>query len=217
MARSKLRKFEEIRELPSVIEQNKPQYKNISGNWHKEFGNTNPIELELACGYGEYTNTLAQQNPNTNYIGIDIKGERIWQGAKTSEQLRLSNTRFLQCDIRLLETFFAPQEVSAIRIVHPDPFPKDKDAMKRLTHERFLAIYKSILRPHGILEIHTDDVDLFTFSCLRLQNFGAVLHRRAQNFTPHSGEKYSRYVATRFSKRALNLGKKLTYIEASFA
>ena len=136
MAKNKLQRFSEIRNFQNVIElgYNDIFDSKISGTWNKNiFLNNNPVVLELACGKGEYTIGLAKKNPNKNYVGIDIKGERIWKGAKEALKMKLDNVRFLRTRIEHLNFIFAEDEISEIWITFPDPFLKKSKSNKRLT------------------------------------------------------------------------------------
>ncbi|MCC5920125.1 MAG: tRNA (guanosine(46)-N7)-methyltransferase TrmB [Cyclobacteriaceae bacterium] len=163
--RTKLIRFESNADNPLIYEPGKDNIKDIKGNWHKKaFGNDHPITLELACGRGEYTVGLSQVFPERNFIGIDIKGERIWKGADQIVANGSTNAVFLRTHITSLESFFARNEVSEIWIVFPDPRPKSRDARRRLTHPRFLDIYRNICRKGAWVNLKTDNTPLFDFT-----------------------------------------------------
>ncbi|GAA4847603.1 tRNA (guanosine(46)-N7)-methyltransferase TrmB [Algivirga pacifica] len=165
MSRKKLKKFAENEERYNVVQPGKAFYENCKGNWKKEhFKNDNPIVLELACGRGEYTTGLAAHHPDKNFIGVDLKGDRLWYGSNVAEKEGLTNVAFLRCHIQNLEQYFASNEISEIWIVHPDPRPKDRDAKRRLTHPRFLNIYKNLLEEGGLMRFKTDSKPLFEYS-----------------------------------------------------
>jgi tRNA (guanine-N7-)-methyltransferase len=216
MARTKLAKFKEIEIMQNVVEPTRKTYFEMSGKWADFFGNTNPTVLELACGYGEYTNGLAQQFPDTNFIGVDIKGERIWQAAKNSEQIGLTNTAFLRAEIQDLEKFFSNEEVGEIWIIHPDPFPKVSDEKKRLTHPKFLKIFHNILYPSGIIHLKTDDADLYTFSLQEIRKLKPILLKYTDDL--HTSPLIENHfgITTRFEKKAMEQGLKITYIQFQF-
>lgn len=132
------------------------------GRWGEFFGNSNPIVLELGCGKGEYTIALAREYPMRNYIGVDIKGARLWRGAKTSNEEQMGNVAFVRTRIELIAGFFAPGEVSEIWITFPDPQPKKP--MKRLTSERFLERYRQILAPNSAIHLKTDSQELYHYT-----------------------------------------------------
>jgi tRNA (guanine-N7-)-methyltransferase len=123
--------------------------------WHEQvFHNHNPIVLELGCGKGEYTVTLATRFPEKNFIGIDIKGARLWRGAKTATEKQLQNVVFIRTRIDFIESFFAPCEIDEIWITFPDPQPKA--IRKRLTSPLFLSRYRNFLNPGGAIHLKTD-------------------------------------------------------------
>ncbi len=135
------------------------------GRWKEDFfGNDHPLVLELGCGKGEYTVGLARAYPDKNFIGIDIKGARLWRGAKDSVEMELENTAFLRIRIEHIEYCFAPDEIDEIWITFPDPQPRIKQTKKRLTSPRFLKIYNSLLKKDGLLHLKTDNADFYKFT-----------------------------------------------------
>ena len=160
MAHKKLIRFEEIKTFPNVLQH--PQ--GMQGKWHEFFNNNNPLLLELACGKGEYAVGLGRLFSNKNFIGIDIKGNRIWRGAKTALAEGLNNVAFLRTEIDKLTDYFAADEVSEIWITFPDPQLRFSKMKKRLTHPKFLRVYKNILQPNGIIHLKTDSPDLYNFT-----------------------------------------------------
>lgn len=165
MARQKQKKFAQVAERPNVLEPGKPLFETIKGQWRKEFfKNEHPIGLELACGRGEYTVGLSRVYPERNYIGIDVKGDRIWKGSGIALEEGLTNAGFLRIRILDIETYFAEGEVDEIWITFPDPRPRDRDEKRRLTHTRFLDMYKRILKPGGIMHLKTDNTGLFDYT-----------------------------------------------------
>ena len=168
MGKGKLAKFAEMAANPLVIE---PRYNpnadtahfELQGHWaHDFFHNDNPIILELGCGRGEYTVGLAQQNPHRNYIGVDIKGSRMWTGATQAHQSGMTNVAFLRTNIEFVWQFFAPNEVSEIWLTFSDP--QMKKATKRLTSTYFLNRYRRFLTDQGIIHLKTDSNFLFTYT-----------------------------------------------------
>ena len=173
MTRRKGHRFLHNAESQNVIEVGKPLYKTIRGNWRQEyFNNENPIVLELACGKGEYTIGLAKAYPQINFIGVDIKGDRIARGSKAAETLGLTNVAFLRTDINYINEFFTEGEVNEIWITFPDPQPRPKQEKHRLTHPRFLTIYKSLLVKNGTLHLKTDNPELFAYSLEKVKEMG---------------------------------------------
>lgn len=144
----------------SVLQEKKFE---LRGQWGKSFfGNNHPIVLELGCGRGEYTVGLAQLFPETNFIGVDIKGARMWSGAKESLSGNLRNVAFLRTHIELIDRFFVSGEVSEIWLTFPDP--QMKKVNKRLTSTRFMQLYRQILTPDGLIHLKTDSPFLYTYT-----------------------------------------------------
>jgi tRNA (guanine-N7-)-methyltransferase len=132
--------------------------------WQTIFGNYNPIVLELACGKGEYTVNMAKAFPDKNFIGIDIKGNRMYVGAKMALQQEISNVRFLRIRIEQILDYFNQQSIAEIWITFPDPFLRESKAKNRLTHHKFLTMYQSILVENGLIHLKTDSKELFDFN-----------------------------------------------------
>jgi len=138
----------------------------IKGRWNQDlFKNGNPITLELGCGKGEYTVGLANNFPHDNFIGIDIKGARMWRGAKTSNEQKLPNVAFLRTRIEFINSFFSSDEVDEIWITFPDPHPGGRNSNKRLTSPWFLNSYRLFLKDKGLIHLKTDNKELYDFTC----------------------------------------------------
>jgi tRNA (guanine-N7-)-methyltransferase len=172
MGQKKLIRFAEIAEFRNVLQY--PQA--IKGKWHEHFNNEHPITLELACGKGEYTVGLASMHPSRNFIGVDLKGNRIWVGAKKALTGDLHNVAFLRTHIDKIEDYFMPGEVSEIWITFPDPQLRVSHAKKRLTHPKYLRHYQQILKPGGKIHLKTDSPDLYKFTLLVIELFNCTLH-----------------------------------------
>ncbi len=183
--RNKLQKFAEMSEFPNVYENfdvGRPVLHTaggaeveMSGLWaSRHFGNNCPITLELACGRGEYTLGLARMYPQRNFIGVDIKGARIWKGASTALAENLPNAAFLRTRIELLEQFFTPGEIQDIWITFPDPFLRKSKSNRRLTSPRFLAMYSRLLAPGGAVHLKTDSPELYEFTLETLAEFPGI-------------------------------------------
>ncbi|HTN08600.1 tRNA (guanosine(46)-N7)-methyltransferase TrmB [Agriterribacter sp.] len=162
MGHKKLIRFEAIKTFPNVLQY--PQ--GMQGKWNAFFGNSNGITLELACGKGEYTVALAQKYPNRNFIGIDLKGNRIWAGAKKCIEEGTKNAAFVRTQIEKITDYFTAGEVQEIWITFPDPQLRLSRAKKRLTHPRFLRLYRQILAPGGFIHLKTDSPNLYDFTKL---------------------------------------------------
>lgn len=173
MSRKKATRFVESRENHNVLELGNELFKLIKGKWNNIFfQNKNPIILEIGCGKGEYTIGLAKLFPDKNFIGIDIKGDRIAVGSNIAIKENLKNVGFLRIKVQDLMSFFVENEVSEIWITFPDPQPLKSGIKKRLTNDRFLEMYKSILKKDGILHLKTDNELFFDYTIERLKIVG---------------------------------------------
>ena len=171
MGQKKLIRFEELKTFPNVL-----QYpEDAKGQWRLFFKNQNPITLELACGKGEYAVGLGRMYPHKNFIGIDIKGNRIWRGAKTALQEGLKNVAFLRTQIDKVTDYFDTNEVSTIWITFPDPQLRLSKIKKRLTHPRFLRLYQKFLQQDGLVNLKTDSPDLYNFTKTVIDLYGLDL------------------------------------------
>jgi tRNA (guanine-N7-)-methyltransferase len=167
----KLERFRIIEERDNVIERTKDIYDSIKGKWHSSyFRNNNPITLELACGRGEYSVNLAKRFPEKNFIGVDIKGERIWKGSTLALENQLTNVAFLRTPILLIENFFEPGEIDEIWITFPDPRPRKRDIKRRLTSPRYMDIYKKLVKGGSYIRLKTDNSQLYSYTLEETQN-----------------------------------------------
>ena len=160
MAQKKLLRFAQIKSFENVFEH--PQ--NMAGMWRTHFNNKQPVILELACGRGEYTVNLAKLYPSKNFIGVDIKGNRIYIGAKKALDEKITNAAFLRTQIEKLPEYFTANEIDEIWITFPDPQLRLSKAKKRLTHPRFLRSYQQVLKSDGLIHLKTDSPDLYLFT-----------------------------------------------------
>jgi tRNA (guanine-N7-)-methyltransferase len=177
MGHKKLIRFEAIKGFPNVL-----QYpEDMPGKWAVFFKNHHPITLELACGKGEYTVALARQYPGRNFIGVDLKGNRLYTGAKTCLAEGISNAAFLRIQIDKINCFFLPAEVAEIWITFPDPQLRTSKAKKRLTHPKFLRLYQQILSPGGCIHLKTDSPDLYRFTKLVIERYQLELLEEYDN------------------------------------
>lgn len=166
----KQERFRIIEERINVIERSKDLYDDMKGKWRSHyFQNDNPITLELACGRGEYTVGLAALFPERNFIGVDIKGERIWKGSSVALEQNLKNVAFLRTPILLIENFFLPGEINEVWITFPDPRPRKRDIKRRLTSPRYFAIYKKLMKEGSYFRLKTDNTDFFQYSLEEVQ------------------------------------------------
>ena len=189
----------------------------LRGKWDSHFGNSNPITLELGCGKGEYTLALARLHPDRNYIGVDIKGARLWRGAKTATEEPLHNVAFIRTRIELIDRFFAPDEVSEIWITFCDPQLKKPN--KRLTAPRFLDKYASFLAPGSIMHLKTDSQELYDYT------LNEVLPKRSCEILCSTDDLYgsvgvdsvdlteAKLTQTFYERMFIAEGKPITYIQ----
>jgi len=162
MGQKKLIRFQAIHDFPNVL-----QYpEHMPGTWNQFFKNDRPVTLELACGRGEYTVALSAQNPDRNFIGVDLKGNRLYLGALECLNKNYQNAAFLRVQIDKIDQYFLPGEVSEIWITFPDPHLRTSRAKKRLTHPNFLRRYQNILLPNGEIHLKTDSPALYHFTKL---------------------------------------------------
>jgi tRNA (guanine-N7-)-methyltransferase len=171
MGQKKLKRFAEIATFNNVLE----YPTDIAGKWSDQFSNNNPIVLELACGKGEYSIGLASMHANQNFIGIDIKGNRIWVGAKKAIDQQLNNVAFVRSQIGMIENYFAKEEVSEIWLPFPDPQLRAAKCKRRLTHPAFLRKYKQLLKPGGYIHLKTDSPVLYQFTKRVIEMYGLEL------------------------------------------
>jgi tRNA (guanine-N7-)-methyltransferase len=167
--KSKLKRFEIIATRDNVLERGKDMYMKIKGNWNElYFRNQQPITIELACGRGEYSVGLAGRFPERNFIGVDMKGDRLWKGSTLAIEQSLTNVGFLRTQILDMESFFQPGEVDEIWLTFPDPRPRKRDVKRRLTSPRFMDIFKKLLKPGSYFRLKTDNTPLFDYTMEQL-------------------------------------------------
>jgi tRNA (guanine-N7-)-methyltransferase len=209
MGRTKSTKIAELAAFPNVIQ---GEY-DIRGEWaRKHFGNTNQIIAELGCGRGDYTVELAKRFPDTNFIGVDIKGARLWRGSKNAQELNLTNVTFLRTTIRKLEQYFATDEISEIWITFPDPYPKRRHASQRLTSPDFLNLYQTVLKPEGVIHLKTDDPDLFEYSFVTAKSAGWQIEIRIDDLYGQPVDNDILYIQTKYEKQHLADNRKIHYL-----
>lgn len=216
MGKNKLRKFAEMETFPKVLQVPFGKLRDdgfaMRGSWHSDFfGNDNPIVLELGCGRGEYTVGLAREYADRNFIGIDIKGARMWAGAKEAHLNAMDNVGFLRTNIELLSEFFAPGEVDEIWITFPDP--QMKKTRKRLTATNFLEMYRSILKPDGIVNLKTDSPFLYEYtSRLVAANNLPVIKQTDDLYANPEGVDRILNIRTHYERQWLDRGKTIKYL-----
>ncbi len=217
MTKNKLERFAEMKTFPNVIE---PKFNEIfnkdhkfKGKWKSAFfGNNQPLILELGCGKGEYTVNLAKHDPGSNYLGIDIKGARMWKGAKIAVNENIPNAGFLRTRIDFINSFFDENEVDAIWVTFPDPQPKK--AKKRLISSRFLNSYSKFLRPNAPIHLKTDNADLFDYMKLVIKKNDLPVIKLSEDVHNSTDEnmKMLRDIQTFYEQQFVEMGKKIKYV-----
>ena len=208
MAQKKLQRFNDIKTFPNVLEY--PE--NMPGEWQNFFKNQNPMILELACGRGEYTVALAGLFPGQNFIGVDVKGNRMYIGAKRSLNEKLPNAAFLRTQIEKLGEYFSPGEVNEIWITFPDPHLRTSRAKKRLTHPRFLRLYKKVLRPGGLIHLKTDSPALYVFTKKVISMYGLQLQEDCNDVYGQREIKDELKIKTHYENLDIAQSKKIFYL-----
>lgn len=212
MSRSKQKAFLHNEEARNVIQPGKPHYEAMKGKWREFFGNDNELVLELACGYGEYTVGLGRIFPDRNFIGVDIKGARLCKGSKIAIEEKLDNVAFLRTLIHHLDNFFDRGEVDEIWITFPDPRPRDGDEKKRLTHPRFMELYKYVLKPGGKVHFKTDNRGLFDYSLEVIKEQGYNLECKTNDLYESAYANRHHGIKTRYEKKFTEEGFKINYL-----
>lgn len=211
-------RFAENEVNPNVIQAGKAIFEVIKGHWNeKQFQNENPIVVELACGRGEFTLGLGREYRDQNFIGVDIKGSRIWKGSSTATAEGITNVAFLRTQIQNLDQFFAEGEISELWITFPDPFPRDGDEKRRLTSPRFLEMYKLMIKSTGTVHFKTDNTGLFEYT-LEL-----VMSREEIEVLAFTGDFYQSEmkddhhgIKTKYEKLFSDKGEKIKYLKFRF-
>lgn len=217
MSRNKLERFKLNAERRNVIEPGKEIYDSIKGKWREFFGNTNDLVLEIGCGRGEYTTGLALLYPNRNFIGIDLKGARLWKGSTVAYENGYDNAAFLRIQMQFLEIFFEEGEANEVWVTFPDPRPKDKEEKLRLTSPDYMQIYKRLTGKNGKVNFKTDNRILFEYTLCVVKE----LHIRNLEYTfdlyesPLLTEHYG--IQTTYEKKFMEKGCKINYLRFEFA
>ena len=209
MAQKKLKRFAEIKTFPNVLE----YPTGMQSGWGSFFKNNNPLVLELACGRGEYTVSLARLFPEQNFIGIDIKGNRMYIGAKKCLAEQITNAAFLRSQIEKIGDYFAPAEVDEIWITFPDPQLRTSRAKKRLTHPRFLRLYQKVLKPNGPIHLKTDSPDLYRFTKKVIELYGLTLLEDCNDVYGQPVVKEELKIKTHYENLDIAQSKKIHYLK----
>ncbi|MGB5378033.1 tRNA (guanosine(46)-N7)-methyltransferase TrmB [Muriicola sp.] len=217
-SKNKLKRFRENETFQNVIQPLREEVLSgnfsLKGEWAKFFGNTNPIVIELGCGKGEYTIGLASLYPDKNFIGIDIKGARLWRGAKTALENEQKNVAFLRTQISLIDQLFASGEVSEIWITFPDPQIKYKRTKHRLTNRDFLEKYREILKENGTVHLKTDSEFMHGYTLGLLQGLGLeILYANHDVYKNEGSPMEVLGIQTFYENQYLEKGKPITYLK----
>lgn len=211
MAQKKLFRFGEIKKFKNVLE-----YPNdIKNKWSEFFGNKNPIVLELACGRGEYTIGLSKLFPEKNFIGVDVKGNRMYLGAKAALDQNLKNAAFLRTQIEMIDNYFGESEVDEIWITFPDPQLRLSKAKKRLTHPRFLRLYHKFLKPNGKINLKTDSPDLYNFTLDVINIYGFTIIENRDNLYSDLNINDSLKIKTHYEKMDIARSERTHFLSFS--
>lgn len=214
----KLERFSIIAERENVLQPGKELYFQVRGKWNEiYFKNNNPITLELACGRGEYTIGLAKRFPDRNYIGVDIKGDRLWKGSSLAVEQNLANVAFLRTQILLIENFFKPGEADEIWLTFPDPRPRKIDVRRRLTNSRFLIMYKNLLKPDGYFRFKTDNTGLYEYTLEEIQSRSDIVDLKFTDSLYDSDLRDECFdIRTKYEEMFATKGEKIKYLRCRF-
>ena len=221
-SKNKLKRFKENETFENVIQPTREEVLenglNLRGNWKKNFfKNDNSLVLELGCGKGEYSVNLANAYPDKNFLGIDIKGARFWRGAKTALEDNIKNVGFMRTQIELIDHLFAENEVDEIWITFPDPQIKYKRTKHRLTNPDFLAKYKKVLKPNGLVHLKTDSEFMHGYTLGLLQGLEEeIVYAHHDVYGNEFSPKEVTGIQTFYENQYLEKGKKITYIRFKF-
>lgn len=218
MSRKKLVRFAQNEVNPNVVQAGKPLFETIKGNWHEvQFQNQQPIVVELACGRGEFTVGLGREYRDQNFIGVDIKGSRIWKGSSTATAESLTNVAFLRTQIQNLDQFFAEGEIAELWITFPDPFPRDGDEKRRLTSPKFLDMYKPMIKKGGLVHFKTDNTGLFDYTLELVQSRDDIeVLAFTHDFYQSEMRDDHHGIKTRYEKIFSDKGEKIKYLKFRF-
>lgn len=218
LMRKKQRRFQENTSLDLVIETGKPSFSAVARAWQRSyFYNTHPITLEIGAGRGEYSVALAKMYPERNFIANDIKGDRLWYGAREAEKDGLKNIAFLRYGAERLREFFNEGDIAEIWITFPGPHPKKSQANRRLTHPNFLAVYKYLLKKGGVVHVKTDSLAMHQFSKRMLKQDGCFHVLEADtNIYRKTSLSPELCIKTHFEERFLRENKSITYLKAVY-
>ncbi|MDD4746556.1 MAG: tRNA (guanosine(46)-N7)-methyltransferase TrmB [Salinivirgaceae bacterium] len=218
MGKNKLERFAENDTFRHVVQPDlieaREHDNEIKGTWNRwMFENNNPIVVELGCGKGEYTVALARENRNVNYIGVDIKGARIWRGARTVAEENLKNVAFLRTRIEFILRYFGKNEIDEIWITFPDPQLKTRRAKNRLTHSEFLNRYQQFLKPNAVVHLKTDSLFMHRYSKMVLMHNGIDILEASEDIYVNPEIDPILTIKTTYEKMFMSKGFPITYLK----
>jgi tRNA (guanine-N7-)-methyltransferase len=214
VSRKKRERFLQNAASENVIEKGKSLYSTIKGKWREAyFKNDHPITLELACGRGEFSSTFAEHVAERNFIGVDIKGARLWKGSQVALEKGLKNVAFLRTSIQYMEEFFEPGEVDEIYIVFPDPQPRDYQEQYRLTNERFLTLYKKLIKQGGTFHLKTDNAFLYHYTVETVDKLGGEWVFKTEDFDESELKDAHFGVKTKYEELFKQKGETIHYLK----
>ena len=213
MARKKLIKKAEFETFPNGFTRTAEQ----TGKWKEVFGNDHPLTLELGCGKAEFSFEMAKKYPDRNFLGVDLKADRLWKPARDAMDAHISNIAFLCVNLLELDEHLAENEADEIWITFPDPFPKNRQAKHRMLNPTFLQKYQQVLKPDGLLHYKTDNLELFHYSLEVFVQFQS-LHFHQLSFDLHADERISAdtKILTTYERKFLEMGKRINYVSMQF-
>jgi tRNA (guanine-N7-)-methyltransferase len=212
MGKYKLRQFEELNTFSNVFQKEKDT--SLKGKWQETyFKNKKPIVVELACGKGEYTVNMAKTMPDKNFIGVDIKGNRLWTGAKMALEENIENVAFLRIQIENLQEYFEQGEIDEVWITFPDPQPQVSREKKRLTSIRFLNLYKLVLKANAIIHLKTDSDLLYDYTLSVIDEHNLTLIANTSNLYKSDLLDEILSIKTYYEGKYLSVGKNINYVK----
>ncbi|QCR21859.1 tRNA (guanosine(46)-N7)-methyltransferase TrmB [Pontibacter sp. SGAir0037] len=214
MSRSKLKKFEAIAARENVVQEGDAGFGTLAGKWREIFfKNDKPLILEIGCGRGEYTVGMGRLFPDKNFIGVDIKGARLYKGSTMAQEEELDNVGFLRIYVDQIASQFAAGEVDEIWITFPDPRPRDRDIKRRLTAPRYLDIYQQIVKEGGLVHLKTDNADLFDYTLEVLQERDVQQLKFTRDLYTSDLQEHTMSIYTTYEKRYLQEGIPIKYLQ----
>jgi tRNA (guanine-N7-)-methyltransferase len=207
MAKRKRIRIDAVKSFPNVTHTGQA----FKGRWHAVFDNDHPITLELGCGKGDYTLALAEKHPERNFIGVDLKGARLWVAATKALDLDLKNVFYIRANALDLAEIFAANSIAQIWMPFPDPYPRKP--RKRMVADRYLDVYKKICRPDARLHLKTDDDELCNFALENLKEYGCTIHQNIRDVHSSTDIDDDVKIKTYYEGRHIDAGLLIKYVQ----